>query len=203
MNACRHRRCRRRRCRRPTHCLPLILSIFALAACGALWPFLTLALLCSHFTHTAYSLSVCICCALSHTHSEGEAEKKSTTTAAKMILTKARALVFYAKLRYFCVGGHCCCCFCSCSISMYVCMCHVHTANMCVCTYSGRPFAHNVLFGFCTCILCALAAALLFMAFNPIAPPTHCYSSKLLSHVTVCVCVRGREHVQVFVCDVL
>lgn len=129
----------------------------------------------SLYSHRLLSLSlcVCICCALSHTHSEGEAEKKSTTTTtAKMILTKARALVFYAKLRYFCVGGHCCCCCCSCSISMYVCMCHVHTACMCVCTYSGRPFAHNVLFGFCTCILCALAAALLFMAFNPIVPPS-------------------------------
>lgn len=63
-------------------------------------------------------------------------------------------------------------------VAVYLCICHVPTvytysvrARVCVCTYSGRPFAHNVLFGFCTCILCAVAAALLFMAFNPIPPP--------------------------------
>lgn len=132
---------------RPTHCLPLILSIFALAACGALWPFLRslslYSLFCALYVY-------CICCAaLSYPHWR-RGRRQAANNNNKTILTKARALVFYAKLRYFCVGAHCCC---SCSVTVHI---HIY---ICVCvfvhTYSGRPFAHNVLFGFCTCILCA------------------------------------------------
>lgn len=80
----------------------------------------------------------CICCALSLIppckRRRRAATKKSTATTTKRKLTKARALVFYAKLRYFCVGGHCCCSLCS--VTVYVCVC---TYCMCSCTYIFRP----------------------------------------------------------------
>lgn len=69
-----------------------------------------------------------------------------------MILTKARALVFYAKLRYFCVGGHCCCCRrCSCSISMYVYV--MYMLRLCVCVRIPAGHLH---------IMCFLAFAHVF-----------------------------------------
>lgn len=91
-----------RRCR-PAHCLPLILSIFALAACGALWPFCSLTLL-------TFLLSMCIVYAvrsLPYPHAvEEEAtqqQKKSTatTTTTKRNSQKRARLCFMLSFAIF------------------------------------------------------------------------------------------------------
>lgn len=131
---------------RPTHCLPLILSIFALAACGALWPFLRslslYSLFCALYVY-------CICCAaLSYPHWR-RGRRQAAKNNNKTILTKARALVFYAKLRYFCVGGHCCC---SCSVTVHI---HIYICVCVCCLYIHIPAGHLH-------IMCFLAFAHVF-----------------------------------------